>query len=108
MYQYRAKILKVVDGDTVHAALDLGLDVTINVTLRLAGINAPEMSTPEGVRSKEWLVSRLESTDTITGCTIKIKREKYGRYLAYLYIDNETESLNDQMLKESLAVVYPR
>lgn len=93
MYEYKANILKVVDGDTVHAQIDLGLDVTHYMVLRLAGINAPELSNkPAGQESKAYLAHKLleapvfvDGFPRITIRTLKDKREKYGRYLAYLF-----------------------
>ena len=41
MYEYRARITRVIDGDTVEAEIDLGFHVTFTATLRLTGINAP-------------------------------------------------------------------
>ncbi len=46
MYQYKARIIKVVDGDTVDAEVLLGFDVKITLRLRLLGINTPERGQP--------------------------------------------------------------
>jgi len=95
MYQYRAIIQKVVDGDTIEINIDLGLSTWIhNEKLRLYGIDTPEVY---GVKkgSAEWERGNLasefvkkylvEKSDVIIE-TIKDKREKYGRYLAMVYI----------------------
>ncbi len=50
MYEYRARITRVIDGDTVEAEIDLGFHVSLTVTLRLAGINAPETKGTERPR----------------------------------------------------------
>jgi endonuclease YncB( thermonuclease family) len=62
------------------------------------------MSTPEGVAAREWLVGRLEHGALII-TTHKDQREKYGRYLATLWIDNV--NLNEAMVEAGHAVVYP-
>ena len=45
MYNYNAKCVRVVDGDTIDAMIDLGFGVHIKKRIRLAGINAPESRT---------------------------------------------------------------
>jgi len=95
MYQYRAIIQKVVDGDTIEINIDLGLSTWIhNEKLRLYGVDTPEVY---GVKkgSAEWERGNLASEfvkkyliekDEVVIETIKDKREKYGRYLAIVYI----------------------
>jgi micrococcal nuclease len=105
VYEYGAQVTRVVDGDTVHARVDLGCDVRIDLTIRLYGINAPEMATPEGAVSRDWLSARLDEVGgKVTLRTIKDKREKYGRYLGIL-IANGVD-LNSAMVSAGLARVY--
>lgn len=70
--------------------MDLGFDVRRRDSFRLYGINAPETRTPEGVAAKEWLVALLaegaRAGQALTINTIKDRREKYGRYLAVLWL----------------------
>jgi micrococcal nuclease len=86
MWQYRAQIEKVVDGDTLNVALDLGLDVTVRTVLRLAGLNAPEHGTPEGDAATAFVTAWVLKHQTVGGwftvMTTKDRKEKYGRYLA--------------------------
>lgn len=107
MFEYRAKILRLVDADTVAVRLDLGLDVRIDVTLRLAGINAPEMSTEAGKLAKayaeQWF-SKLAPEGFIVRTT-KDRREKYGRYLATVYALTG-DCLNDDLLSDGHATAY--
>ena len=103
MYEYAALIVRVVDGDTVHADVDLGLDVHIGITFRLAGINAPEISTHEGVNAKRYLTDLIEGK-SITVQTLKDKREKYGRYLGVLISGGIV--VNDLLVSLGLAVPY--
>jgi micrococcal nuclease len=110
MYEYRARIVRVVDGDTVHADVDLGCDVHVALTLRLAEINAPELATADGKASKAWLEKQLALTDNlVTVHTIKDHREKYGRYLAHVYSGQpgiSGVSINDLMVAARMAVPY--
>lgn len=104
MYQYRAQVLRVVDGDTLHLDVELGFDVRRRDTFRLYGINAPEMSTPEGIAARSWLVERL-ALGVLIISTHRDRREKYGRYLATLWIDHV--NVNEAMIAAGHAVVYP-
>lgn len=108
MYEYRAQVTKVVDGDTVHARVDLGCDVRLDMTIRLYGIDTPELPTEEGKAAKEWLADELNRVGGyVVLRTMKDRREKYGRYLGILFaIDTLTESMNDAMLRLGLAREY--
>lgn len=108
MYQYRAWVIRVVDGDTLHLEVDLGFDIRRRDTFRLAGINAPENSTPEGKRATAWLTTRLEEVPTLIVTTTKDSREKYGRYLGRLWDGyGRSESINDEMIAAGHASEYP-
>lgn len=116
MYTYRlAELIKVIDGDTVRAQVDLGCDVRINLTLRLARINAPEIATDEGKAARDHLATLLAHPPAnYTLRTIKDRREKYGRYLAEIDYNlppaaeavSPTVNLNDQMVADGHAVPY--
>lgn len=86
MYIYRAELIRVIDGDTVDLAVDLGFRVVMRDRFRLYGINAWETKGEE--RDKGLLAkARLEEliTGPLTVHTIKDTRGKYGRWLAILY-----------------------
>ena len=95
MYQYKSIIQKVVDGDTLEIAIDLGLSVWLHdERIRLYGINTPEVygvkkGSPEwelGNKASNFVKSVLKENDEIIVETIKDKKEKYGRYLALVYV----------------------
>lgn len=104
MYEYKATVVRVVDGDTLHLDVDQGFDCHILLTVRLAGINTPENSTPEGKNVTAYLKELIEGKQVII-TTIKDKKEKYGRYLADIYLDGV--NLNDDLLSKNYAEVYP-
>ena len=96
-------MLRVVDGDTLHLEVELGFDIKRRDTFRLYGLDAPEMSTEAGVAAKEWLVQQLaEGALIIT--THKDRRERYGRYLATLWVDGV--DINQAMVEAGHAVPY--
>jgi len=69
MYTYQADLLRIIDGDTVDALIDLGFSVRVKVRIRMMGINTPESRTRnkeekvKGLDSKKRLVELLEAND---------------------------------------------
>lgn len=105
VYKYNAICSHVIDGDTIEISIDLGFEVSIAGTVRLLGINAPELrgkTKAEGLKSKNAL-SEMILFKRIVIETVKAK-EKYGRYLATVYLDNL--NVNQEMIKRGLAVPY--
>ena len=49
MFEYNAEVLRVVDGDTLDARIDLGFDVHVNKRIRLMGIDTWESRTRDKV-----------------------------------------------------------
>jgi micrococcal nuclease len=113
-YIYRIKqILKVVDGDTIDASIDLGFDISLEKRIRFAGIDTPESRTTNlkekalGLESKEWLKKALEGAKDIIIKTEKPdSTEKYGRIIGHLFINGQDTSLNTQMIDEGYALAY--
>lgn len=106
MYEYGASVIRVVDGDTVDLRVDLGLDVNINMRVRLAGIDAPERGKPGGTEATNWLSERLTTRVQIVIKTKKDKKEKFGRYLAEIYLLGDTISVNQKMIEAGMAKPY--
>lgn len=114
MYEYRVKsVNKVVDGDTVDVDIDLGFNISYSQRVRLAGIDTPESRTSDkfekmlGLESKEYLKSKLKDAKLIVIKTEKPdSSEKYGRILGWLYVDENTISVNDQMIEDGYAWGY--
>ena len=113
-YIYRIKnIFLVVDGDTIDADIDLGFSISLEKRIRLAGIDTPESRTTDlkekalGLESKEWLKKKVEGAKNILIKTeLPDSTEKYGRIIGHLFINNESTSLNDQMIVEGYAWEY--
>jgi len=101
-YLYKAKITRVIDGDTVEASVDLGFSVCINQKLRLKGINAPEMrDKPAGPNAREYLAGMVEGRE-INVRTHRDRTGKYGRYIATLYCPNNL-NINKKMVENGHA-----
>ena len=107
MYEYRAYVRKVYDGDTVTVDIDLGFDVVLkDQKIRLTKINAPEVrgeQRPEGLKSRDALRDKI-GNKWIRIKTQKDKKGKYGRWLGELWLDDEC--INDWLLKEGYAKEY--
>lgn len=114
MYVYRVKnITKVVDGDTIDVDIDLGFNISYSQRVRLAGIDTPESRTKDlrekalGLESKEYLKYKLKDAKTVVIKTEKPdSSEKYGRILGWLYLDDDTISVNDHMIEDGYAWGY--
>lgn len=105
-YVYKAEITEVYDGDTCTAIVDLGMNVRIKVKLRLSGINAPEVRGADklgGIKSRDYLRSLILHRDVMIK-TYKDKTEKYGRWLADIWVDNIF--VNESMVEAGHAVRY--
>lgn len=120
-YIYRIKeIYKIVDGDTIDAAIDLGFDISLTKRIRLAGVDTPESRTKDevekklGLEVKEWLKKKLEGQkDIVVKTELPDSTEKYGRILGHLFIGddevsavNKKKSVNQQMIDEGYAWEY--
>lgn len=98
-YIYRAVVKRIIDGDTIVVTVDLGFRTSMEIVLRLYGLDAPELSTPEGKKLRETLKARLQSPITIR--TFKDPKDKYGRWLAEIH-SGET-NINQWLLDNGLA-----
>jgi micrococcal nuclease len=114
MYEYYVrKVENVVDGDTIDVLIDLGFDILFQSRVRLAGIDTPESRTKDlkekalGLESKEYLKKALKDAKSVIIKTEKMdSSEKYGRILGWVYINEDTVSLNDMMINDGYAWGY--
>jgi micrococcal nuclease len=109
MYSYRANLIKVVDGDTIDAEIDLGFNIKVTKRIRLHNIDAPEVRTSNdlekkrGKLAKNRLINLLEQNRGL----FVLKSHgigKFGRCLGEIFIENE--SINEKLLKEGLVTAY--
>lgn len=114
MYQYRAKILNIIDGDTLKVELSLGFNIYHKVSLRLTDINAPEVRTLNeevkkyGFRAKQKLEEYVNGGDgNLIVSTLKPdSRDVYGRVLGSLYKEGQNLTASEYMLANSYAWYY--
>ena len=114
MYQYKAKVLKVLDGDTVDIDLDLGFNIVLaNQRVRMAGIDTPESRTTNSEEKVRGQLSKKKLTDKLpVGSWVRIETQKsdsnddkFGRILAVFIMEDGT-SLNQWMIDNNYAVLY--
>ena len=114
MYEYFVKEVKnIVDGDTIDVVIDLGFDILFASRVRLAGIDTPESRTTNkaekalGIEAKEYLKKQLKDAKSVVIRTEKMdSSEKYGRILGWVYVNGESESVNNKMINDGYAWGY--
>ena len=117
-YNFRvSKINRVVDGDTIDVTIDLGFDLYKKERVRVAGVDTPEKRTRDkeekalGIDATNWLKEKLNSAiagddDLVIRTELVGGVGKYGRLLGWLYIGDNTISLNEQMIVAGYAWEY--
>ena len=117
MYTYKITPVKIIDGDTIDAEIDLGFDVKIKKRIRFMGINTPESRTRDLEEKARGLAAKDRVKQLLEGCkNITLKSHgvgKFGRCLGEIHIDmvdgqeNLTlVSLNELLINEGHATEY--
>ena len=121
MYVYKAKLDRIIDGDTVDAVIDLGFDVSVHKRIRLAGIDTPESRTRDLEEKERGLASKARLVEMLKGGEFILESKevgKYGRVLGTLFIEKETDdnltsepqimrvNINETLVREGYAVEY--
>ena len=117
MYNYKISVLKVVDGDTIDAEIDLGFDIKVKKRVRFMGINAPESRTRDLEEKAKGLAAKDRVKALLEGCkNIQLHSHgigKFGRCLGEIFLDTvdgqeklTVESLNELLKNEGHAVEY--
>tara|TARA_Y100001938_G_scaffold40238_1_gene55742 strand:- start:524 stop:892 length:369 start_codon:yes stop_codon:yes gene_type:complete len=117
MYNYKIRPIKIIDGDTIDAEIDLGFDIKTKKRIRFMGINTPESRTRDleekarGLAAKDRVKQLLDGCDNITLQSHGVG--KFGRCLGELMLDRvdgkeklTLVSLNKLLISEGHAVEY--
>jgi endonuclease YncB( thermonuclease family) len=114
LYTYAARVVKVIDGDTLKVKAKLGETERIRKKLRLRKIDAPEIDTPEGKKAKDFVVKALKDCPWIVIKTYST--DIYDRYLVDIFylpgcddpakIALEGKLLNQELLDAGLADLW--
>ena len=117
-YNFRVtEVARVIDGDTIDVVIDLGFDLYKKERVRIAGVDTPEKRTRDleekklGIDATNWLKDQLDSAisgedDLVIRTELDGGSGKYGRLLGWLYIGDETVSINEKMIAEGYAWEY--
>ena len=116
-YIYRAKLVRVVDGDTFDAMIDLGFDTWIKRRIRLKGVDTWESRTRNKAEKVKGLAAKARTKELLVDvscdsglCRLKSHGTgKYGRVLGEIFIKNdkgEELCLNQTLIDEGHAYVY--
>jgi len=111
MYEYKAKLDRVIDGDTIDVVVDLGFYTKVKERLRLAGIDTPEVygtkknskEYQKGVEAKEYVEKRLQENNN----EMIIKTDKVGKYrrwIAEIILEDSKKTLNQELVEKGFAV----
>lgn len=105
-YEYKANVVRWIDGDTVELAVDLGFRLTRQDHFRLDGIDTAERGKPLAAEAKAMAMRLAPVGSDVT--IFSHKADKYGRYLASIYpnLVNDLVSVNTQLVNAGLAKPY--
>ena len=116
MYEYKCKVLRIVDGDTVDIDIDLGFGIWMHrERVRIMGIDTPESRTRDNVEKTFGLASKARLKDMLPIGSIQIlkteidrsgedKKGKFGRILGDFLIDDRR--VTEILVEEGHAVAY--
>ena len=111
-YEYSAKLVRVVDGDTCDALIDLGFDTWVKKRIRFKGVDTWECRTRDldekkkGLAAKAFTKDLLENSDDGKFALRSHGVGKYGRVLGELFVKGQTKSVNDLLLENGHAYEY--
>lgn len=113
-YHYKVVECETIDGDTVHATLDLGFGVKFTDRFRLLGIDAPEKrplaTRQEAIKSenrlKELIATGFESGTLTIATSTNNSKGKFGRFLCEIWCEDFDQSFNAILLQEGFAVEF--
>tara|TARA_B100000287_G_scaffold121927_1_gene113728 strand:+ start:222 stop:623 length:402 start_codon:yes stop_codon:yes gene_type:complete len=110
MHEYKCKLLRVIDGDTIDVDIDLGFGVWLQKQrIRLYGIDTPESRTSDdtekiyGNAAKNFLI-KWTGAGELTIKTHKDAKGKFGRILGEIWTFDT--NINKKMIQEHHAVEY--
>ncbi len=114
IYTYKAKMRRVIDGDSLLVDVDLGFGIWTEQRLRLRLIDTPELDTLAGQKTKRWLENELKDCPFVIVKTYK--SDKYDRYLVDVFyapgeedaqaVADEGTYLNGRLVELKLAKLW--
>lgn len=111
LYRYKAEVVRVVDGDTFEARIDVGFRIKVEWLVRILGMNASER---KGATKAAGEVAKDALTRLLAAGPIRVRTEKpdsFGRALAEVWFLNglgQWESVSEFMIRHGYAVPMAR
>lgn len=111
MFTYRARIIRIIDGDSIVLSCDLGFRIYHTMNCRLAHINAPELNSSDellrakALEAKQAVIDRLIDPDVTIHSQKPFAGDKFGRYLVVI-INSSGVNINQTLLDLGYAVPY--
>ena len=101
-YCYYARDVRVVDGDTLDVTIDLGFKISNRIRVRLSNVDTPEVygvkkesdEYAKGIAAKKFVEALFVGAEVIIVRTYKHVKEKYGRYMADVFIDKGEQRID--------------
>ncbi len=106
-FVYRAKLLRLIDGDTLVATIDMGFHTWRETTIRLVGINCPERkgeTREEGEAATAFVAKLIQPGDPLL--VQSQAADAFGRALALVWIGQAERSLNRMIVEAGHAVAW--
>ncbi|WP_167612588.1 thermonuclease family protein [Maribellus sediminis] len=111
MFTYKAKVDRVVDGDTIDLVIDLGFKITTFQRIRLRGINTPETYNVKkdseeyrkGIKAKAFVIERLKDNENEVIVETDKDVGKFGRYIGIIRLADAEQTLNDELVEKGYA-----
>jgi len=111
VFCFAAEVIKVVDGDTIKVRAMIWVDQTVEVSVRLRGIDAPELYRPKCEAEKALAREAKAAVNAASpvGSTVtlsRISQDKYGGRVIAAVTTNEGEALSERLLAQGQAIAY--
>jgi endonuclease YncB( thermonuclease family) len=103
-YVYNAFVVKIHDGDTFMAQVDLGFRVSIKIWVRLHGVDAPELNTPEGKDALSYVTGLLGGVGGDVVLQSYKDAQSFARWVCDVWLP-DGRSLSDELIKSGHGVV---
>lgn len=100
-YRYRASLARIVDGDTFHARIDLGFFVSVDVSVRVRGVDTPERGEPNWAEARAYLASLLSDHELVIESYHD--RRSFERWVCDVYLPTG-ENIADVIIARGLGV----
>ena len=102
MHEYQANLIKIVDGDTLDADIDLGFSVWVRKRVRLVNIDTWESRTRDKEEKKRGLAAKARLKELIKEnknqfILISHGLGKFGRVLGEILLDDD-RNVNDILI----------